>query len=79
MIDNSKDAQRVQELQKENDNLKKIIQNNRIYTVEEQMSQYYSLTKIHMMRIIKELRLEEYDPRNKKRIKTLSSFFENLY
>jgi len=78
MIDNSKDAQRVQELQKENDNLKKIIQNNRIYTIEEQMSQYYSLTKIHMMRIIKELRLEEYDPKNKKRIKTLSSFFENL-
>lgn len=73
-----KDLLKMQELQKENNNLKKIIQTNRIYTLDEQIDQYFSLSKIHMTRIIKELRLEEYNPKNQERIKNLMIFFESL-
>ncbi|MBR3624094.1 MAG: AAA family ATPase [Selenomonadaceae bacterium] len=69
---------RVQELLKENENLKRIIQNNHIYTLDDQIAQFISLCMVHMKRIITELRLEEYDPKNIERIKRLMNFFENL-
>lgn len=69
---------KMKELLKENENLKKIIHKNHIYTLDDQIEQFFSLVMVYMKRILSELRLEEYDPKNAERIKRLLNFFENM-